>query len=95
MPTADGAWTATTPAGLKGRAEVGTRLRAVLPQLTAPAGTYSYQWLRNNKPIKKATKATYRIRRTDRGRKISVRVTASAPRLPDLVSVSPAERVRR
>ncbi|MDQ6525757.1 hypothetical protein RB608_19230 [Nocardioides sp. LHD-245] len=94
-PTTDSAWMATTAAALKGRAEVGARLRVILPQLTAPASTYSYQWLRNGKPIKKAAKATYRIRKTDRGRKISVRVTAAAPHLPDLVSVSPAKRVRR
>ncbi|WGX95973.1 hypothetical protein [Nocardioides sp. L-11A] len=94
-PTTDSAWMATTAAALKGRAEVGARLRAVLPQLTAPASTYSYQWLRSNKPIKKATTATYRIRKADRGRKLSVRVTASAPGQTDLVSVSPVRRVRR
>lgn len=94
-PTTDSAWTATTAAALKGRAEVGARLRAVLPQLTAPASTYSYQWLRSNKPIKKATTATYRIRKADRGRKLSVRVTASAPGRTALVSVSPVRRVRR
>jgi hypothetical protein len=83
-----------TGAGLKGKAQTGKRLRAVLPQLTGPAASYSYQWLRGGKPIKKATTATYRIRKADRGRRLSVRVTASAPGRTDLVSVSPAKRVR-
>ncbi|MBM7518383.1 hypothetical protein [Nocardioides nitrophenolicus] len=94
-PTTGSGWTATTTAGLRGRAEVGARLRAVLPQLTASASTYSYQWLRNGKPIKRATAASYRIRKADRGRRLAVRITASAPGRPDLVSVSPVRRVRR
>ena len=35
-----------------------------------------YQWLKNGKKIKGAKKATYRVRAKDRGKKISVRVTA-------------------
>ncbi|WP_436698875.1 hypothetical protein [Nocardioides sp. BYT-33-1] len=93
-PGSDAAWTVKTGAGLKGKAQTGKRLRAVLPQLTGPAASYSYQWLRGGKPIKKATTATYRIRKADRGRRLSVRVTASAPGRTDLVSVSPAKRVR-
>ncbi|MBC2931781.1 reprolysin-like metallopeptidase [Nocardioides sp. zg-1228] len=37
-----------------------------------------YQWLRNGKAIKGAKKAAYRVRAKDRGKKISVQVTAKA-----------------
>ncbi len=40
---------------------------------------FSYQWLRNGKPIKGATKASYKLQRADAGKKISVRVTGSKP----------------
>lgn len=84
-----------TPARIKGKARTGKRLRAVLPQLSGPAATYRYQWLRNGRPIKVGTHASYQLRRTDRGRRITVRVTASTPGLPEVVSVSPAKRVKR
>ncbi|WP_141004410.1 hypothetical protein [Nocardioides humi] len=89
------AWTVLAPAAIKGKARVGRRLRAVLPQLTVPAQAWTYQWFRNGKPVKGATKASYKLRKADRGRRITVRVTASAPHLPDLVSVSPVKRIRR
>ena len=34
-----------------------------------------FQWLRNGKKIKKATKRTYKIAKADRGKKISCKVT--------------------
>lgn len=40
------------------------------------ATTYSYQWLRDGRVIRAATKATYRLVRADRGHKISCRVVA-------------------
>jgi hypothetical protein len=61
------AWTVQTGAGLKGKAKVGKRLRTVLPVLSGPATSYAYQWLRNGKPIKGATGASYKLRRARRG----------------------------
>lgn len=80
---------------VQGKARVGRTLRAVLPVLSAPATGWRFQWLRNGKPIKGATAATYRLRKADLRRKVTVRVTASAPNLPDVVSVAKAKRVRR
>ncbi|WGX95972.1 hypothetical protein [Nocardioides sp. L-11A] len=94
-PDSDAAWSVLGPARMKGKAKPGKTLRAVLPQVSTPAAGYRYQWLRNNKPIKKATRATYRIRKPDRGRRIAVRITAISPGRPDLVSHSPAKRVPR
>jgi hypothetical protein len=51
--------------------------------LKSTRGTWSvgvsvkYQWLRNGKTIKKATKSSYRLTRSDRGKRISVRLTVS------------------
>jgi len=50
--------------------------------LTAKIGTWSpkpdritYQWYRSGKVIKKATKATYKLTKSDKGKKITVKVT--------------------
>ncbi len=52
----------------------GVRLRATAGTWSpAPTGV-SYQWLRNGRPIRGATKATYKAVKADRGRRISVRV---------------------
>ncbi|MGC4174966.1 hypothetical protein [Demequina sp.] len=51
--------------------------------LTAKAGTWSpsaslsYQWYRNGVAISKATKSTYKLTSTDKGKKIQVRVRAA------------------
>ncbi|MBM7518388.1 hypothetical protein [Nocardioides nitrophenolicus] len=89
------AWTVQAPAGLTGRAKVRKVLRAVVPQLSGPATTHTYQWLRNGKPIAGATGSTYKVRKGDAKRRISVQVTASTPHRPDVVSTSAAKRVRR
>ncbi|MBM7518387.1 hypothetical protein [Nocardioides nitrophenolicus] len=89
------AWTVLTAAALKGRARVGTRLRAVLPVLSGPATSYSYRWLRGGKPIKSATGASYKLRKADAGRKVTVRVTASTAHRADTVSVATPKRVHR
>jgi hypothetical protein len=61
---------------VSGKAVVGKRLRAVLGSWSPAPTAYAYRWLRNGKPIRKATQSTYRLTRKDRGKKISVRVTA-------------------
>ncbi|MDR1043256.1 MAG: hypothetical protein LBL54_05060, partial [Clostridiales Family XIII bacterium] len=38
---------------------------------------YKYQWLRNGKAIKKATKSSYKITKADKNKKISVKVTGT------------------
>ncbi|GAA4750859.1 hypothetical protein GCM10023350_40080 [Nocardioides endophyticus] len=62
---------------IKGKARVGSVL-AAKPGTWGPAGvSVKLQWLRNGKPIKKATKAKYKLVARDKGKKISVRVTGS------------------
>jgi Zn-dependent metalloprotease len=60
---------------IKGKARVGSVL-AARPGSWGPAGvSVKLQWLRNGKPIKKATKARYKLVGADKGKKISVRAT--------------------
>ncbi|MDR0504308.1 MAG: hypothetical protein LBG70_00655, partial [Bifidobacteriaceae bacterium] len=48
-------------------------------KLVAPLGpagwTASYQWLRNGKAIKQATKRAFKVKKADRGKAIRVKVT--------------------
>lgn len=62
----------------RGKLVVGRLLRAVVATSGTP-GTLRYQWLRGTRPIKRATRATYRLTRKDRGKRITLRVTLRAP----------------
>ncbi|ROS23651.1 leucine-rich repeat protein [Cellulomonas sp. PhB150] len=71
--------TITLPSGVK-KAAVGTKLTAA----GATAGKWSphadsvrYRWYRNGKAITKATKRTYTVTAADRGKKLTVRATAT------------------
>lgn len=60
---------------LSGAARVGRTLK--LKRGTWVATTsFRYRWLRNGAPIKGATRTSYKLRRADRGKRISCRVTA-------------------
>jgi secreted trypsin-like serine protease len=63
-----------------GTPTVGQRLRVTAPAAagyTTPRITY--RWLRNGKPIPRATRSTYRLTNTDRGKRIAVRITYRNP----------------
>jgi hypothetical protein len=55
----------------------GKKVTAEIVGAEAAGVTYTYQWLRNGKAIKKATKATYKLTKADKKKKISVRVIAT------------------
>ncbi|WP_377466302.1 choice-of-anchor M domain-containing protein [Populibacterium corticicola] len=57
-----------------GTAKVGKTLK-VKVTVKPKASKVSYQWLRNGKAIKGATKASYKVKRADVGKKISVKVS--------------------
>jgi len=76
---------------LTGVAKVGGRL-TVTPSV-ARATSFTYQWLRGGLPISGATKATYVPTAADRGQRLSVAVTASAPGLASVSSTSAAVTV--
>ena len=60
---------------VSGKAKVKAKLAAKRSKW-ASGVTFTYQWLRNGKATKKATKSTYKVTKADRGKKISVRVVA-------------------
>jgi hypothetical protein len=69
-----GTLTAPTPS-IAGKAKVGRTLRATAGKWGPQPVTLSYQWFRDGKPIKRATRAAYPLTAKDRGHKITVRVT--------------------
>jgi len=62
--------------GINGYAKVGYKLYAGRGGWTPTPTKYSYQWLRNGKAIRNAIYSSYKLTRSDRGTKITVRVTA-------------------
>ena len=73
---------------ISGKAKVGKTLTAS-PGTWAPSGVrITYQWLLNGKVIKKATKNKLKLTAGMRGKRLSVRVTASAPGYVSKVVVS-------
>lgn len=62
--------------GIRGTREPGRVLSAV-PSAWTAGWQLTHQWLRNGTPISGATGATYRLTRSDAGRKVSVRVSTT------------------
>lgn len=61
---------------VSGTKKAGKTLKASAGSYSPKPTSYSYQWLRNGKPISRATKSTYKLTSSDNGKKISVKVTA-------------------
>ena len=91
-PATPGAISAACQVDIKGRPKVGRKLSARLEG--CPGGTVvsSYQWFAGGKPIAGADGATYRVKRSKLGKRISVRVTVSAPGYVTAERVSPPTR---
>jgi hypothetical protein len=83
-PVANGTITAVKPK-VTGKTKVGKTLTAKAGTSTPSQTTVKYQWLRNGKAIKKATKVKYKLTKKDKGKKISVKVTRSAAGYDKLV----------
>jgi hypothetical protein len=79
---------------IKGKGKVGAKLTAVVGAWSPAPVTTRYQWYRNGKRIKGATKASYKAVRGDRGRRITVVVTRTRPGYASLSRTSAALRVR-
>jgi hypothetical protein len=61
---------------IKGKAKVGQKLKAKAGAWS-PKPALSYQWYRGGKAIAKATAATYKVKAADKGKRLTVKVTAS------------------
>lgn len=64
---------------LSGIAKVGRTIRAVAGAWGPRPVRLTYMWLRNGKVVKGAKRASYKVTRKDRGKRIAVRVTGSKP----------------
>ncbi|MFC6234841.1 S8 family serine peptidase [Leucobacter soli] len=62
---------------VSGTKRVGKKLKIIAPKWSESGVKVKYQWLRNGKKIKGATSKTYKLRTADRGKRISVKATAS------------------
>jgi len=79
---------------IAGKAKVGARLRAKT-EVPSSSITLSYQWYRDGKKASKATKPTFKVRKSDAGKKITVKVTAQVTGFAKVVKTSkPTKRVK-
>ncbi|MDR1790851.1 MAG: hypothetical protein LBR20_04225 [Propionibacteriaceae bacterium] len=72
--------------------KVGSKLTAK-PGLWKPAVKKKYQWYRNGKKIKGATKATYKLKAADAGKRITVKLTASRAGYKSVSKISKAVKI--
>jgi hypothetical protein len=89
VPARMRAGSATVVGKMKSGATLSIKLGAWRPAATS----FSYVWLRDGKPIKKATKATYQATSADRKHRISVRVTGHRYAYYPAVRISKARKV--
>ncbi|WP_165375494.1 hypothetical protein [Sanguibacter massiliensis] len=85
-------FTAAPRPTVSGTARVGKKLTA-RAGTWKPAATVSYRWLRDGRSISGATRSTYTVTAADRGRRISVRVTARRAGYATTSKVSAARAV--
>lgn len=80
---------------ITGTAVAGKTLKATRGTWYGVKYSYTYQWLRAGKVIKGATKTSYRLGAKDKGKKISVRVTAKRTGWATVSSTSKAKSVKK
>ena len=90
-----GTFTLKTAPKISGTARAGQTLRTTTGTWSPTPSTTKYQWLRSGKSIKGATKSSYKLTRTDRGKKITVKVTARKSGYTSRSATSKAVTVRR
>jgi endonuclease/exonuclease/phosphatase family metal-dependent hydrolase len=83
----------TTPR-IAGAAKRGTRLRVSLGAWS-PQPVFSYQWYVAGKPVRGATRATFKVTKRYQGKRITVQVTGSKSGYRTVTLTSPAKRAAR
>ncbi len=64
---------------VQGKKKVGSTLKAKVASWIPAGASVKYQWLANGKAIKKATKAKLKVTKKLKGKKVSLKVTATSP----------------
>jgi hypothetical protein len=77
---------------VKGKAKAGATLKAVAK--STPKAAYRYQWTADGKAIKGATKATYTVKKSDKGAKLAVTVKATKKGYATTTATSRATRAK-
>lgn len=80
---------------VRGTARVGLKLTGARGSWNAPGYTFSLQWIRGASPIQGATKVNYTLKKADRGKSITLRVTARRVGFPTISAASAAIRVSK
>lgn len=80
---------------ITGRPRVGRTLKAKPGTWRAKPASYSDRWYRGGKAIKHATKKTYTVKKADRGKKLTVRVTAKRSGYRATTITSKAVKVKK
>jgi uncharacterized protein YjbI with pentapeptide repeats len=83
----------TTKPSILGKIKLGSKL-TVKVSPWVPAAKIEYQWLRNGKSIKGATKKEYRLVAKDKNAKVSVKVTQSLAGFEKATASSAAKKVK-
>lgn len=86
---------ATKKPTIAGTAKAGKKLTAKPGSWSPRPSSYTYRWYRNGAPIKGATKRTYTVKKSDRGRKITVRIQAKRAGYPAGSAVSRSVKIKR
>ena len=80
---------------VRGTLKVGKTIAVAKGTWTPSTVTLKYQWLANGTKIKKATKSKFTITRPQLGKRLQVRITASAPGLTTkIVTTKPSAKIR-
>ena len=87
--------TSTPAPTLSGTAQVGKTLTVKVKAWQPAPVKLSYQWLRNGKPISKATKVSYKLTKADAGQKVAVKVTGSKSGYPKVAKTSAAKTIAK
>lgn len=85
----------TKKPSVSGSRKAGKKLTAKVGSWTPKASSYSYRWYRNGKAISGATKRTYKVSKSARGKKITVRVYAKRSGYPTGSALSRAVKIKR
>ncbi len=93
-PVAVGALRVVTQPKLSGKPKVGKVVRVSAGRYTPSRVTVRYQWFAGKKAVAKARKAELKLTRKLKGKKLSVRLTVTAPGYRTLVRKVPAGKVR-
>jgi hypothetical protein len=77
VKVAAGVFTKPSTPKITGKAKVGTTLKAGLGTWSPKPSSYKYQWYLNGKKVKGATSSKFKLPKSAKGKRVTVRVAAS------------------